>query len=180
MLLQRMRNPAVWCCNGILGVWCTLLTSLLAPCVCVCVAPTQTTNISQSIVADSVVMYQRAGTHWCKGVPMCTRCTNVHQRRGEDQVYQCAPEHQRTRGEDQVYQCVRSEDPGEEERAVHACQDIFPQDLPFQCGRGTLEKIHSGFIFVLTTHTSRHLIAYQPFPTLPCLNSQKEIPGIPL
>ena len=81
------------------------------------------------------------------------------------------------------FQCLRlgpgvpacGEDPetGEEERgglhcSLHcSCQDIFCQDLPFQLAP---EKIHShfspssGFIFVLTSRTSCHLI-----PTLPKL-----------
>ena len=69
--------------------------------------------------------------------------------------------------------CGEDPEPGEEERgglhcSLHcSCQDIFCQDLPFQLAP---EKIHShfspssGFIFVLTSRTSCHLI-----PTLPKL-----------
>ena len=142
--------------------WYTLLKSLLAPSVCVCVVLTQTTNISQPIVADSVAMYQPAGTYWCKGVPMCYK------------MYQCAAE-ERTRCTNVSGARIRGRKKGQ-------CTPvkIFSLKISPFSGRGTLEKIHSCFIFVLTTHTSRHLIPYQPFPTLPCLTSQKEIPGIPL
>ena len=70
--------------------------------------------------------------------------------------------------------CGEDPEPGEEERggwhcllcslhcSLHcSCQDIFCQDLPFQLAP---EKIHShfspssGFIFVLTSRTSCHLI----------------------
>ena len=132
--------------------WCTLLKSLLAQCVCVC---------------DFVAMYQPAGTYWCKGVIRCTRCTNVHQS---------------TRGAEERTRCTNVSGARIRGRKKGQCTPvkIFSVKISPFSGRGTLEKIHSGFIFVLTTHTSRHLIAYQPFPTLPCLTSQKEIPGIPL